>query len=144
MTQNVLCAIDVNRPQEESKLLLMAAQQADLDGGQLDVITVLPDFGTSMVGAYFEEHHVDTAKSKATKQLNEMVINTLGEDRNSKIRHVVAVGKVYQEVLKTAELVQANLIVVGAHDPELKDYLLGPNAARIVRHSDCSVFVVRD
>jgi nucleotide-binding universal stress UspA family protein len=33
--------------------------------------------------------------------------------------------------------------VVGAHRQDLKDYLLGPNAARVVRHADCSVYVVR-
>jgi len=26
----------------------------------------------------------------------------------------------------------------------LRDYLLGPNAAKVVRHADCSVYVVRD
>ncbi len=33
---------------------------------------------------------------------------------------------------------------IGSHRPELKDYLLGPNAARVVRHANCSVLVVRD
>ena len=36
-----------------------------------------------------------------------------------------------------------DLIVIGAHKPDFKDYLLGPNAARVVRHSHCSVHVVR-
>jgi len=33
--------------------------------------------------------------------------------------------------------------VLASHRPDLKDYLLGPNAARVVRHADRSVFVVR-
>ena len=37
----------------------------------------------------------------------------------------------------------ATLIVIGAHRPDLKDYLLGPHAARVVRHAECSVLVVR-
>ena len=37
----------------------------------------------------------------------------------------------------------AELILIGAHSPELKDYLLGSNAARIVRHSPKSVLVLR-
>jgi nucleotide-binding universal stress UspA family protein len=36
------------------------------------------------------------------------------------------------------------VIVLASHRPELKDYLLGPNAARVVRHAKCSVLVVRD
>ena len=37
----------------------------------------------------------------------------------------------------------ADLIVMASHRPELKDYLLGPNSARVVRHAECSVLVVR-
>lgn len=143
MSNTILCAVDINRPDEEQKVLERAAQLADLDGARLDVITVVPDFGASLVGAYFEEHHVSTAKDKASTLLSDMVANALGAERNKTIRHVVAVGSVYEKVLHTAELNKANLIVIGAHRPDFKDYLLGPNAARIVRHSSSSVYVVR-
>ena len=42
-----------------------------------------------------------------------------------------------------SEAIKADLIVMGSHRPELRDYLLGPNAARVVRHAPCSVVVVR-
>lgn len=143
MTKTVLCAIDINRPDEEAPVLEMAKKLADLDGSQLDVITVVPDFGASLVGAYFKEHDVETAKDGAADLLNRFAIKTLGAVANTALRHVVAVGTVYEEVLKTAKLCKADLIVIGAHRPDFKDYLLGPNAARVVRHSDCSVYVVR-
>jgi nucleotide-binding universal stress UspA family protein len=59
-------------------------------------------------------------------------------------RRIVAAGKIYQEILRVADEVGADLIVMGSHRPELSDYLLGPNAARVVRHADCSVMVVRE
>jgi len=52
-------------------------------------------------------------------------------------------GNAYDEILRVAEADGASLIVIGAHKPDFRDYLLGPNAARVVRHSKCSVFVVR-
>ena len=52
-------------------------------------------------------------------------------------------GTVYREILAEADAVGADLIVMGSHRPELKDYLLGPNAARVVRHAQTSVLVVR-
>lgn len=143
MISTVLCAIDINRPDEDANILKTAKRMADLDGGQLDVITVVPDFGASLVGAYFEDHHVKTAKDGAAKAINTMVENVIGAEANKTVRHIVAVGSVYEEVLKAAKLSGADLIVIGAHRPDLKDYLLGPNAARVVRHSDCSVYVVR-
>ncbi len=143
MSNTVLCAIDINRPEEERHVLQRARELAELDGAQLDVVTVVPDFGATVVGAYFQDHDVATAKDTATEKLSAAVEDALGAEANAKVRHLTAVGTVYEEVLKVAKLNEASLIVIGAHRPDLKDYLLGPNAARVVRHAECSVHVVR-
>ncbi|MEP5730428.1 MAG: universal stress protein [Sulfitobacter sp.] len=143
MSQTILCAVDINRPGEDANVVVQAQKLADLDGAQLDVITVVPDFGASVVGAYFKDHDVKTAKDGACEHLNDLVLAAIGAEANAAVRHIVAVGSVYEEVLKAAKLAKADLIVIGAHRPDFKDYLLGPNAARVVRHSDCSVYVVR-
>ncbi|MCH7935649.1 MAG: aminotransferase class III-fold pyridoxal phosphate-dependent enzyme [Proteobacteria bacterium] len=57
---------------------------------------------------------------------------------------VVRVGNVYEEILKLAGEISCDLIVMASHQPKLEDYLLGPNAARVVRHATCSVLVVRE
>ena len=75
--------------------------------------------------------------------LNDLAVKALGDEVNGKLRHLVAVGKAYQEILHVAEKDGADLIVLGAHAPDLKDYLLGPTAARVVRHTSSSVYVVR-
>jgi nucleotide-binding universal stress UspA family protein len=56
--------------------------------------------------------------------------------------HVVH-GTVYEEILRLADDIGADLIVMASHRPALKDFLIGPNAARVVRHADISVLVVR-
>ena len=53
-------------------------------------------------------------------------------------------ASIYGEILGAAEEAEADLVVVGSHRPAKKDYLLGPNAARVVRHARCSVLVARD
>jgi nucleotide-binding universal stress UspA family protein len=52
-------------------------------------------------------------------------------------------GSVYDEVLKEGVEFKADLIVVGSHRPNWSTYLIGSNAANIVRHALCSVLVVR-
>ena len=52
-------------------------------------------------------------------------------------------GSVYNEVLHEADTVGADLIVVGSHRPTMATYLLGSNAATIIRHARMSVLVVR-
>jgi nucleotide-binding universal stress UspA family protein len=51
---------------------------------------------------------------------------------------------IYAEILGVAEEAEADLVVVGSHRPAMKDYLLGTNAARVVRHARCSVLVARE
>jgi nucleotide-binding universal stress UspA family protein len=46
-------------------------------------------------------------------------------------------------VLKTAADIEADLIVMASHRPEMGDYLIGANASRVVRHAEVSVLVVR-
>ncbi len=53
-------------------------------------------------------------------------------------------GTVYHEVLKAADKLSVDVIVLSAHRPAFKDYFLGPTAARIVRHAKQSVYVVRN
>jgi nucleotide-binding universal stress UspA family protein len=51
---------------------------------------------------------------------------------------------IYQVILEAAREADVDLIIVGAHRPEMKDYLLGTNAGRVVRHASCAVLVARD
>ena len=139
----VLCAVDISDDTRDIGVLKQAARLAALDEAQLDVITVVPDYGMTVVGTYFERGHHEKAVEDARTLLNDLVTEVIGEEANSKTRHIVATGNAYEEILKTAEAGGAGLIVIGAHKPDFKDYLLGPNAARVVRHSACSVFVVR-
>ncbi|MFV2033769.1 MAG: universal stress protein, partial [Halocynthiibacter sp.] len=54
------------------------------------------------------------------------------------------IRNIYKTILTTADAIGCDLIVMASHRPEMQDYLLGPNAARVVRHANQSVFVVRD
>ncbi len=143
MSGPILCAIDINDPESDKKVLQVANELAILRSAQLDVVTVVPDNGSNLVGGYLQDHQVTTAKDWAKSVLDNFVSLQLGESRNSEIRHLVASGTVYAEVLKLASIDLADLIVIGAHREDLKDFLLGPNAARVVRHAECSVYVVR-
>lgn len=143
MNTSILCAVDVSTLEKDAAVLEAAAHLAAADGAQLDVITVLPDFGTSLVGSFFKEGHHDKMVAEAKSHLDAFTAEHLEPELNAKVRHVVSTGSAYEEVLKTAQKTKASLIVVGAHKADLKDYFLGPNAARIVRHAECSVYVVR-
>ena len=143
MTKSVLCAVDVQQD-HDTKVLEVADKLARLDDAQLDVISVVPNAGMNLVASYFEENFQGQMVEQTREKLVAKVASVLGEDRNKDIRHLVTTGSVYEEILEVAKKTGADLIVIGAHQPHLSEYLLGPNAARVVRHSKASVYVVRD
>lgn len=143
MSKSILCAIDISEPGVNEKVLKTAAKLAEIDGARLDVITVVPNFGMSIVSSYFKDDFQEKATSEAKRLLKETVTNILGTEADSEIRHIVASGSIYEEILRVSHQTESDLIVIGAQAPDIKDYLLGPNAARVVRHSKASVFVVR-
>lgn len=56
---------------------------------------------------------------------------------------VVRNGVVFDEVVVQAKQTQVDAIVMASAKPKFRSYLLGSNAAKVVRHAPCSVFVVR-
>ncbi|PTX03477.1 universal stress protein [Pararhodobacter aggregans] len=141
MKPPVLAALDLVDEALHDAILTKAAQLARLDDAPLAVATVLPDFGLSMVGTYFPADTAQRALADASVRLHALTDRILP---GLPVSHIVTQGAIYHEILEQADRIGAGLIVMGAHRPELADYLLGPNAARVLRHARCSVFVLRD
>lgn len=56
---------------------------------------------------------------------------------------VVVAGHAGTTITEYAAEMEVDLIVIASHRPGLQDYFLGSTAARVVRHADCAVHVVR-
>ncbi|EKT62306.1 universal stress protein [Providencia burhodogranariea] len=54
-----------------------------------------------------------------------------------------SVGSVKDEILAVAEEVNADVIMLGSRRPSMSTYLLGSNAASVVRYANTSVLVIR-
>ena len=142
MYRNVLVPIDLSDKHSWRKALPTAVALCQAFQARLHLITVVPEFGLPMVGQYFPEGYEEKLRQQAARQLKALVAEQVPDEVPT--RRIVAEGKIYREILNAAKTAQADLIVMGSHHPELKDYLLGPNADKVVRHADCSVLVVRE
>ncbi len=142
MFRIVLLPIDLGEESSWRRALPAAIFHARSDGGSLTLLTVIPSFGEGMVGTYFPAGFAEKAMAEAGKDLEAFRATHVPTDVHSKA--VVRRGTIYDEILRVAGDIRADLIVMGSHRPTLQDYLLGPNAARVVRHARQSVLVVRD
>ncbi|MFN3209777.1 MAG: universal stress protein [Roseovarius sp.] len=139
MFNTLLLAVDVNAMDGADRLARAAKLLAADESAEIHVINVVPGSGMNMVGAAFEGDYNRTARAGAEKALKTWTDSAFG----GRAQVHVTEGNIYDSVLRTADRIGADVIVVGAHRPELRDYLVGPNAARITRHANQSVMVIR-
>ena len=142
MYQNVLIPVDLAEASSWRKALPAAIEICQASGGTLHLMTVVPDYGSPAVAQYFPADFEERMIAESTKELAALAAKIVPEDVT--VETLVVYGGIYEKILETADELGADLIVAASHRPELKDYLLGPNAARVVRHANQSVLVVRD
>ncbi len=141
MFKRILVPVDLADETSTQRALAVAEDLAEKNAAELHVLTVVPAYSMSIVGSYFPEDHERETLQRAKDALADF---TAKRSTNVAIRGHVAKGTIYDEIMKVANQLEVDLIVMASHRPELKDYLLGPNAARVVRHAKQSVFVVRE
>ena len=142
--RNVVALVDLDDEGSWRKVLPAAIDNARQMGGRLHVLNVVPDgmFKMTIVAQLIPEDYERQVADDAKKRLAAVIGEYVTDD--VQLEPVVRLGSAYKEALEFARDVDADLIVVGAHRHDLKDYLLGPNAGKIVNHATCSVLVVRD
>ncbi len=141
MYKDILLAVDLTDRSSVEKALPTAVEYCQAFGSRLHLLTVVPDFGMTAVAQFFPEGFADRALAQAREDLHRLSAERVPD--TVPVQHIVAYGTVYEKILEAAREIDADLIVMASHRPELKDYLLGPNASRVVRHADRSVLVVR-
>ena len=141
MFKTILLTVDVNDLEGSERPAAAALNMAQAEGAELHVMNVVPDFGMAIVGSYFGRDHNDRILAEAKAALEGWARERFAALDD--VRLHVDQGTIYDRVLREARDIGADAIVVGAHKSQLKDYLIGPNAARIARHATQSVFVVR-
>ncbi len=142
MYKKIFVPVDLNQESSWKMALPVAVKMAQENSAKLVVFSVVPDFGMAIVGSFFPPDHADNMLKEAEQNLKALVEREVPSDVavTSYVRH----GTIYKRIIKAADELGADLIVLASHRPETKDYLLGPNAARVVRHARQSVFVVRE
>ncbi len=141
MFKKILMAIDLNDEAGATRVAQKAGELAVLSGAELHVLSVVPELGYNLVGAAFGADHSAKMIVEASDALKGWAAKALPEGSAPQI-HVMQ-GTIYDQILRLAGKLEVDAIVVGANRPELRNYLVGPNAARVVRHATQAVLVVR-
>jgi len=139
--QCVIAAIDLQHEDSDRIIAEEALALARNHGAELCLVYVIPDQQESFVQAYIPAEMKEQVTKDAKASL-EAFSKTL-EGGEITIKTKVLRGIVYQRIIELADKLKAKIVVVGANKPAFVDYFLGPNAARVARHTECSVMIVR-
>lgn len=150
MAKNILVPVDLSQPSVLDKVIAAAVEQARAADAELTVMTVVPDIVAGLDWRYAirgetggsGEFDMKEIVQEALERLNQTVAERVPE--GMPVKTIARHGTVYEEVLNVADEIGADQIVMGALRPQVSDFLLGPNTARIVRHAKCSVNVIRN
>lgn len=142
MFNKILVPVDLIHESSWRKALPVAIREARSSNASLTVMTVVPELDAAFTAAALPKDFHKNRRKDAEKKLAELCAAQVPDDITAD--QYVGDGGIYRSILKRAENTGVDLIVMASHRPSLRDYLLGANAARVVRHARCTVMVVRE
>jgi len=134
MYRHILIPVAPGHYGEYERALSVARSLLDEDG-RISVLTALEDL-PSYVDAYIPDDLLERNMAEASVNLK----TEFGTDGVEP--HVVA-GHSAAAILGWANSNDVDCIVILSHRPGLSDYFIGSTAARVVRHAQCPVHVLR-
>ena len=149
MYEHILLPIDPDSEESWAHALPEALSIASLNRAELTVMSVVPELSTVVAQAAKFSAFTDASPRGWVESLLEVVREKLEAfvaehvPAEQPTKTVVRSGTIYKEILGVAKARTCDLIIVGSQRPGLQDYLMGPNAAKVVRHATCSVLVIR-
>lgn len=142
MYTTILVPVDLDEELLTQNALVHAIRLAKMSGATIHLFHALPDASAFLSAYSFGiKEFENEAVVKANDKLKALVAQI--DLPSSRLSFSVSFGTPRDEVLLLAEEINADLIVVGSRRPDVKTYLLGSNAAAVVRHAKTSVLVVR-
>ena len=141
MYKNIVVPVDLTDKPSTKAIFAPALEFVNAFGAKLHLVHIIPDFGTKIVEDYLPRNWMSDQRKKYNDQMERIIKKYIPEE--IKVDYYIGRGAIYDGVINYSRKIEADLILVSAVRPQLRDYMLGPNASKIVRHSSISVLVVR-
>jgi nucleotide-binding universal stress UspA family protein len=131
MLEHILLPVDIRKPKAWGKALDIATSLARHNGATLHVLFVAPKL----------ERNLNKFPEDYRPSLDKYAKENIPQDVTAKVH--IRSGSAHREICAAAKELKCDLVVMGSHDPELRDAFLGSNASSVVLHAPTSVYVVR-
>lgn len=134
MYKHILIPIALDHEHTPAEALAVAGRLL-APGGRITTVHVMepvPGYISQYLPEQSHEARVSEVKDKMAEAL-------AGADVTTEVIQ----GAAGRAICDYANTQKVDLIVIASHQPGMQDYLLGSTAARVVRHAQCAVHVLR-
>jgi nucleotide-binding universal stress UspA family protein len=140
MFKRILVPVDLTDPDLAKPAIDTAITMARASSGSVRIVNVLP-MTPVMLAEYVPPDFDEQQRQSADEAVKKLAQDSGLEP--GRISAIVRQGGIYHEVIEEAKAIDADLIVMTSHRPDMRSYFLGSNAGHVVRYATCSVLVLR-
>lgn len=141
MFKNILVPLHLEYKKNHEKLLKGAVKVLDKEDGKITLLFVNETSVHGAISSVIDDDDKKHYDNDAVRKLREIANKySLPEE---KLSYSIRNGSVHQEILEESNSINSDAIVMMATKPGLKSYFISTTSERVIRHADCSVFVIR-
>lgn len=142
MYKTILLPIDLNEEGFSHLAAEHASTLAKISGATVHLLSVLPTSQFTMVSAYFPEDALKELKKETQRSLKQFAAKHI--DEGVKIKLHIHEGKPWKEIIKTANTLSADLIIMPSHKRARLDLaVMGSVASKVVTAAPMNVMVIK-
>ncbi len=140
MFHKILLPVDIDYPETAAAVYRKAAEIAKASGAEIRLVSVMPGFGMPIVASYISSD----MRKEIIDRLKASLQSFIGSHCNESVSSEVRTGKNWEEIIKSANKWEADLIVVyHDHRRDINEVHSGSCTRRVSENADCSVLWLR-
>lgn len=140
MSQTILVPVDLTQRVVLDSVFEAVRRQISIEPTTVVLFNVVLGHYASEF-PYLDSEYVDRYMRHARDELTRIGAERLGDACDWHIE--IELGPVARSIVRYADRVEADLIILASHNPVAWDVLLGSTASQVVKHARHSVLVVR-
>jgi universal stress protein F len=141
MFHRLLITLDLAHEEQLPRLVQTAQRLLGEDPGSIHLLYV--DQSLVHQGSFplLDESTIEEHARESQQRLQALLEQWVPEPLRGgcRVRH----GTAYDQILEESRRLRPDAILMMSKRPGLSSYFIGANAEKVVRHADCSVFVIR-
>ena len=142
MFSKILVPVDIDYPKTAAAVYQRAAEIAKHSAAEIRLISVMPGFGMPIVASFISDEMRKEIVNRLKQSLEAFIKNSCDEP----VSYEVRTGKNWEEIIKTADKWEADLIVVyydHRRDRDIHEVHSSTCARKVVENANCSVLWLR-